>query len=367
MLKKRSMNVDAVLRAVEECDLGLLEREAASEGLHRAALRHALERDQGTVVARLLEGVRGLEALHSMRLEFLGRPVSPLQFCLRRQKSAILAVLEDEMRHLLLDMGEVLEQRPRGAPTSLFYGTVRGQQERVVLKLIDEEEFFLCGFLMRSVLQGVAPDHVTVPLGLHSMSGNRYLVMNEALGSLDRAVESARAAGLKQTPPGVAVDLLLQIVRGMEWLHRMGIVVGDMKCANVLVGRSDLKLRLADYGSPFAHTVSHTAPELLFCANEHPAPTRLSDVFAFGMTAFEILALSWPWQGSRDAIKRSIEEHQRPATAHLVPVALVQLIENCWAQDPSHRPQSATQVRLLLEQLGIAAEDASQFLRTYLT
>ncbi len=95
-------------------------------------------------------------------------------------------------------------------------------------------------------------------------------------------------------------SLLLQILQALHYLHRRGILHRDLKPANILVvrGPGGPVVKLLDFGlavlrreaarshAEIAGTPGYIAPEVLFGS----PPSEQSDLFAFGIVAFQILS-----------------------------------------------------------------------------
>lgn len=149
----------------------------------------------------------------------------------------------------------------------------------------------------------------------------------------------------------LGLKLLLDVATGMTYLHSKGILHGDLKTVNVMVDKN-LAL-IADFGlskvaqqapSPatteaaFAGTPGFVAPELI-AGEELQAP---ADVFSFAMVAYEVVSHGkQPFDDEPNvasilfkvAVKRA-----RPERPDGVRDDVWQLIERCWAHEPSDRP-----------------------------
>jgi len=94
---------------------------------------------------------------------------------------------------------------------------------------------------------------------------------------------------------GSRLDIITDIASGLEYLHLNGITHGDLRSANIIVDEGVLKL--VDYGlfsssrenrDTFVHCL-FKAPEVLEQSkNEGKALTPKSDIYALGMTFYEV-------------------------------------------------------------------------------
>jgi len=105
---------------------------------------------------------------------------------------------------------------------------------------------------------------------------------------------------LHDTPLPERTNLLLHILQALTYLHRRGVLHRDLKPGNILVVRSAAGpvVKLLDFGlavlrrqaarghAELAGTPGYIAPEVLFGS----PPSEQSDLFAFGILAFQILS-----------------------------------------------------------------------------
>mmetsp|Transcript_9485 Transcript_9485/g.21709 ORF Transcript_9485/g.21709 Transcript_9485/m.21709 type:complete len:1183 (+) Transcript_9485:42-3590(+) len=105
-------------------------------------------------------------------------------------------------------------------------------------------------------------------------------------------------------PPDLARKYLRDILRGVEYLHLMGIVHRDIKPANLLVTKDDT-VKIADFGVARAiaegsatavpkGTPAFMAPELLALAGPAPLDPRV-DVWSVGATLYMLVVGQPPW------------------------------------------------------------------------
>ncbi|KAG0609054.1 hypothetical protein M758_8G153500 [Ceratodon purpureus] len=171
-----------------------------------------------------------------------------------------------------------------------------------------------------------------------------------------------------------AVDLMLQVADGVEYLHEYRIVHRDLKSANILVKvtRSEedipeLYVKVAGFGLSKRKESSETssqqtrnvgtqrwmAPEVMRNPGDVGTMTdprilkypMKSDIYSFGMLCYEILTGEVPFsEVERPGIVREmVLRGERPELPPQCPSALKTLVEACWHANPSDRP-SFTQI-----------------------
>lgn len=115
-----------------------------------------------------------------------------------------------------------------------------------------------------------------------------------------RLLENAQdivLAGRKRDVKG-KVELLIQLLQALAYLHQRGILHRDLKPGNVLVEGGEL-VQVLDFGlaaedsedGEIAGTLAYIAPEVL----RHKSPTEASDLYAVGIIAYELLAGRHPF------------------------------------------------------------------------
>ena len=146
------------------------------------------------------------------------------------------------------------------------------------------------------------------------------------------------------------VDIISQTCRGLHAAHEKGLVHRDIKPSNIVVLEDD-SVKIIDFG--MAHvadsrsrtglkgTLAYMAPEQ---AEMKPA-TSLSDIFALGVVAFEILTRRRPFEGAteRDVVQ-AILHHIPPPASDLNPMVsptVARVIHKAMAKQPYHRFSTA--------------------------
>ncbi|XP_015281516.1 PREDICTED: retinal guanylyl cyclase 2, partial [Gekko japonicus] len=152
-------------------------------------------------------------------------------------------------------------------------------------------------------------------------------------------------------------SLLMDLIKGMKYLQRQGILHGRLKSRNCLVdGRFVLKI--TDYGyseflaaqqplniQPPAEELLWTAPELLRDPGMFPKGTLKADVYSFAIVVQEVVLRGPPYctsQVSAEEILRKLKKSPplfRPnVPLDSAPLECIQLMKQCWAEVPDRRP-----------------------------
>ena len=202
--------------------------------------------------------------------------------------------------------------------------------------------------------------------GLCMEPGHYSIVMELALkGSLYQLLHSK-----SEIPWKIRYSIAMDIGAGLQYLHDKAIVHRDLKSLNVLLD-GNLRAQLTDFGLAQVKIETKTktaqpeksvgtrpwmAPELF---GLRPKYSFQSDIYAYGMTLWEIAAREIPYAGVKDEdIVRNVEKGDREEIPKDAPKGFAQLIGLCWAQRTEQRPK-AEQVVLELERIAAGQEAAA--------
>ncbi len=202
-----------------------------------------------------------------------------------------------------------------------------------------------------------------------------YIMMERMSQNLERHIEvQAQERGGQPFELHVAIDIMLQVAKAMQYLHKNKIVHRDLKTSNILVDDSTegyVLVKLADFGLAKTYdktqtvrtqttggTPRYAAPEvnLVDSAMIHGTNTQKfltkADVWSFAMVCSEILTGNIPFEGMD--VKQS-EIHVKTAEPNFRPLLpndssfdyLRFCITSCWSHDQEKRPNFSTICQML--------------------
>lgn len=235
-----------------------------------------------------------------------------------------------------------------------------------------------------AVLSGLCHPHVVQLFGRSVEPTCCSLVMQLMSKDLECVINTRKGLNLPFQLP-VALDILLQIAEGMQYLHARKIAHRDLKPGNLLVNLVDIPklaaagyvhVKIADFG--LAKTKDHSstanctnnigttrymAPEVMNMPANHftddglgPERRRYplkADVYSFAITAFYILTGNEAYSEEKMAALKRLVKFQglRPELPSAeFPQLLISLMERCWDEDACRRP-SFVQICLELRHL----------------
>jgi serine/threonine protein kinase len=174
------------------------------------------------------------------------------------------------------------------------------------------------------------------------------------------------------------IKILYDVARGLEYLHAgitgdgsEPIIHRDLKSANILVadnndahgrgpkGTTDgWTIKIADFGlsrikednatMTRCGTAAWSAPEIIRGAKVYDEKV---DVYAYAVVAWEVISRKRPYENKQFAeVALAVVEGKRLALTGF-PAHLVELIGQCWQDDPAARPTMAEVANQLSQHL----------------
>ncbi|KAK9070856.1 hypothetical protein SSX86_009424 [Deinandra increscens subsp. villosa] len=268
-------------------------------------------------------------------------------------------VWEIDSRYLILD-----HKVASGSYGDLYKGTYRSQEvavkilktERVntdLQKEFAQEVYILRKVRHKNVVQfiGACTKPPSLCIVTEFMSG----------GSVYDYLHKQRGTFKLPTLLKVSID----ISKGMNYLHQNNIIHRDLKAANLLMDEHEV-VKVADFG--VARVKSHTgvmtaetgtyrwmAPEVI----EHKPYDHKADVFSFGVVLWELLTgkLPYDYLTPLQAAVGVVQKGLRPTIPKNTQPKLAELLEKCWQQDPSLRPDFTEIIEILTQIAKEVGED----------
>lgn len=256
----------------------------------------------------------------------------------------------------------LLERIGSGGMGEVFRAEHRTMNRQVALKILSRtiadrpdllERFFQ---EIRAVAKLMHPNIVTA-FDAGSAGGVHYLVMELVIGEL----LSRRVARQGPLNTELAVDVLAQAARGLDYAHSQGVIHRDIKPSNLMLSNSGT-LKILDFGLAqlerpshlsdkqrvFMGTVEYMSPEQVEHADKVDAR---SDLYSLGATLFFLLTGRPMFEGEQMQVAMA-QLRQPPPTLYQVrtdvDLRLDAIFQRLVAKSPADRFSSA---RALLEAL----------------
>jgi eukaryotic-like serine/threonine-protein kinase len=280
--------------------------------------------------------------------------------------------LRDQLQATLSGAYRVERELGGAGMSRVFLAEERALGRRVVVKVLSPDlaagvnfERFKREILLTARLQH---PHIVPVFTTGETEGLPYYTMPFVEGESLR-VRLMRAGAM---PIAVAVSILRDVARALEFAHAKGVVHRDIKPDNILLAGNTATV--SDFGiakallDSRAATVSAPMTELgvVIGTPQYMAPEQAAadaeldhriDLYALGCVAYEVIAGEPPFAGSAASLIRAhIVDAPPPIVTKRsdVPEALAALVECCLQKDPDDRPASAREILEVLDNLASA-------------
>ena len=268
-------------------------------------------------------------------------------------------------------IGTVFEERyeleallGRGATASVYRARDLILDREVAVKVLHAEAVADPDLLERFLREGRAAAglghrHVATMIDRGEHDGRPYIVFEYLTGgNLKRLIESG------PVPIPTAIDLAIQVLLGLEYAHRSGLIHRDVKPQNILLDESG-QAKVIDFGIARAATMqagpAHTGLTITgtvlgtsdYIAHEQAQGRKVeerTDVYALGAVLYELLTGRVPFSGENFvavAMRHINEPAPSPAALRKdVSPRLDAAVRWALAKDPKDRP---TTIELIAE------------------
>lgn len=253
----------------------------------------------------------------------------------------------------------------RGGMGTVFLAEDMRLGREVAVKLLAPELGFTDSLRKRFLSEaramgGLRHDHVAQVFSYGTHGIEPYIVMEYVPG--ETIGEYAHRAN-PYIDTDAAVRLVDQIARGLSAIHTAGIIHGDIKPSNILIG-PHFRAVVVDFGlmrwlgdaedlSIVVGTPAYIPPEVVKADSIELRLTPAADVFALGVTAFEILTrrLPFPVTNVDELFEVHLSNQRAPRITSLrndLPRAFDEVFERVFSGDLTERHRSADEFRRAL-------------------
>ena len=205
-----------------------------------------------------------------------------------------------------------------------------------------------------------------ISCGNGSEKGDRFIAMEHMQMNLYNLIEKQKG---EHFSVAAAVDMMVQMARGVWYLHGQGVAHRDLKPQNVVVNRLTVPhvedhycVKLVDFGGSKTEvevsklntmtyrgigTTMYRAPEAHPKANEETNGRGKvnwfkADAFSFAITCAHLLSLETPFKDTNpDDLFGDLSKGFRPKVPDVYPKELIAILEDCWHTNPRARPYFA--------------------------
>jgi serine/threonine protein kinase len=191
------------------------------------------------------------------------------------------------------------------------------------------------------------PNVVTIH-DLGEMDGHLFIAMEFIEGvDLEHLIMASPPLSLQGS-----LDIIIDVLHGLGYAHKRGIVHRDIKPSNIRVGE-DGRAKIMDFG--VAHLVSSTMTSTgaILGTPSYMAPEQIAegktsaatDIFTVGGVLYEVLTMMKPFHGStvQNLLFKIVTESPRPVSEVVpgLPRALDHIVRKAMAKEPLERYRNA--------------------------
>jgi serine/threonine-protein kinase len=179
---------------------------------------------------------------------------------------------------------------------------------------------------------------------LGESDGHLFIAMEFIQGvDLERLIELGEPLSLQ-----ARLDIIIDVLTGLAFSHKRGIIHRDIKPANIRVGE-DGRAKIMDFGVAHLASSSMTSTGSILGTPTYMAPEQITegktspgtDIFAVGGVLYQVLTMMKPFEGPtlQNLFFKIMTESPRPITELMpgLPPALDRIVQKAMAKDPADR------------------------------
>jgi serine/threonine-protein kinase len=265
--------------------------------------------------------------------------------------------VEELGRTLLGGRFEIFNKIGYGGMAVIFHALDLNLQREVAIKILHDsliqDPAFQASFLQEARLAAnLAHPNIVTIFDFGHDSGRYYLVMEYISGTDLKKLIRQRS----RLPIDEALELMIQVCSGVGYAHRAGLIHCDLKPQNILVG-IDGRAKITDFG--ISRALASIRPDEhvdtvwgspLYLAPEQASgdpPSPATDVYALGVTLFEMLAGIPPFDANDSQTLFELHQSQPPPSVRdyepTISTTLEKVLFKVLSKEPSARYRTADQ------------------------
>jgi serine/threonine protein kinase len=190
--------------------------------------------------------------------------------------------------------------------------------------------------------------------------GRQFILMDYVEGTGLNSLILQRDTALNRR----CLPLIAQMAESLAAVHEAGFIHRDICPRNYLCDKELESIILIDFGLSLPATKEFMAPgnrtgTPLYMAPEilrRRATDHRVDLFALGVTMYQMCAFELPWPGSDTTGKKAVQHDTRPPVPLLevcptLNPDLAELVMRCLSVEPADRPQTAAEIQQKVRQI----------------
>lgn len=274
----------------------------------------------------------------------------------RPTPTAYLTVLMADITRPDIGKYHILELVGEGAMGVVYRATDSILDRTVAIKVMNEsiarQEDLRKRFLHEAqAAASLQHPNVVSIYDLGEVEGHMFIAMEFVDGvDLEKLLELGQPLSLQ-----ARLDIIIDVLTGLTFAHRRGIVHRDIKPANIRV-TEDGRAKIMDFGVAHLASSSMTSTGSFLGTPSYMAPEQITegkttpqtDIFAVGGVLYQLLTMMKPFDAPtlQNLFFRIITEKPKPVSEVMpgLPASLDRIVEKAMAKEPSDRYASALEM-----------------------